>query len=44
MSAHGFIFQLLGLLALLSVAMLSGPISAAAVSFFYGSGNRRARK
>ena len=44
MSAHAFIFELLGMLVALSLAIFSGPISAAAVSFFYGSRNRRVRK
>jgi hypothetical protein len=44
MSAHGFIFELLGLAALLSFALLSGPIATATVSFFYGTVNRRGRK
>jgi hypothetical protein len=44
MSAHQFILELLGLGCLLTLAAFSGPLSAAAVSFFYGSSNRRARK
>jgi hypothetical protein len=44
MSTHSFILELIGLGVLLTLAALSGPISAAAVSFFYGSSNRRARK
>lgn len=44
MSAHAFIMELIGLGFLLSLAIFAGPISAAAVSFFYGSNNRRTRK
>jgi hypothetical protein len=44
MSTHFFILELIGLGFLLSIAALSGPISTAAVSFFYGSSNRRVRK
>ena len=44
MSTHSFILELLGIGFLISLAIFSGPISAAAVSFFYGSSNRRARK
>lgn len=44
MSAHAFIFELLGMLVVLSLALLSGPISAGLASFFYGSKNRRARR
>jgi len=41
MSAHAFIFNLLLMLVLLGIAIFSGPISAAAVRFFYGTANRR---
>jgi hypothetical protein len=41
MSAHAFIFNLLVMLVLLGIAIFSGPISAAAVRFFYGTANRR---
>lgn len=44
MSAHAFILELIGLGFLLSLAIFSGPISAGASSFFYGSNNRRGRK
>jgi hypothetical protein len=44
MSTHAFFLELLGLGFLLSLAIFSGPISAAALSFFYGSNNRRVRK
>ena len=44
MSMHSFILELIGLGFLLSIAVLSGPLSAAALSFFYGSNNRRVRK
>ena len=44
MSAHAFIFQLLAMGAAVTLAIFSGPISAAAVSFFYGPKNRRVRK
>lgn len=44
MSAHAFILELIGIGLLLSLAMFSAPISAAASSFFYGSNNRRVRK
>jgi hypothetical protein len=44
MSAHSFILELVGIGFLLSLALFSGPISAAAASFFYGSNNRRVRK
>jgi hypothetical protein len=44
MSAHAFILELLGIGFLLSLAIFSGPLSAAALSFFYGSNNRRVRK
>lgn len=41
MSAHAFIFNLLIVGFLMSVAIYSGPISSAAVRFFYGTANRR---
>ena len=44
MSTHAFILELIGLGFLLSMAIFSGPISAAALSFFYGTSNRRFRK
>jgi hypothetical protein len=44
MSTHAFILELLGIGFLLSIAVLSGPLSAAASSFFYGNSNRRVRK
>jgi hypothetical protein len=44
MSAHAFIFELLGMLVALALAILSGPISAIVTSFFYGSKNRRVRR
>jgi hypothetical protein len=44
MSTHGFFLELLGIGFLLSLAIFSDPISAAAASFFYGSNNRRGRK
>jgi hypothetical protein len=44
MSVHAFIFELIGMLVALSLAILSGPISAGLVSFFYGSKNRRVRR
>jgi hypothetical protein len=44
MSTHSFILELLGIGFLISLAIFSGPISAAALSFFYGSSNRRVRK
>jgi hypothetical protein len=44
MSTHAFIMELIGLGFLLSMAIFSGPISAAASSFFYGNSNRRVRK
>jgi hypothetical protein len=44
MSTHAFILELIGLGFLLTLAALSGPISAAASSFFYGTSNRRVRK
>ena len=44
MSTHAFILELIGLGFLLSMAIFSGPLSAAALSFFYGSSNRRVRK
>jgi uncharacterized membrane protein len=44
MSAHAFALELIALGFLLSLALFSGPISAAALSFFYGSSNRRVRK
>lgn len=44
MSTHTFIAELIGLGFLLSLAIFAGPLSAAAVSFFYGSNNRRVRK
>jgi hypothetical protein len=44
MSTHSFILELIALGFLLSLAMFSGPISAAALSFFYGNSNRRVRK
>jgi hypothetical protein len=44
MSAHAFILELIGLGFLLSMALFSGPISAAALYFFYGTSNRRFRK
>jgi hypothetical protein len=44
MSTHAFIMELIGIGFLLSLALLSGPLAAAAVSFFYGSNNRRVRK
>lgn len=44
MSTHAFILELIALGFLLSLAIFSGPLSAAALSFFYGSNNRRGRK
>lgn len=44
MSVHTFIAELIAIGFLLSLALFSGPISAAAASFFYGSSNRRVRK
>jgi hypothetical protein len=44
MSTHAFIMELIGIGFLLSLALFSGPLSAAASSFFYGSNNRRVRK
>ena len=44
MSVNAFIFQLLAMFGAITLAIFSGPISAAAVSFFYGSKNRRVRK
>lgn len=44
MSAHAFILELLGIGFLLSMAIFSGPLSASAASFFYGTSNRRVRK
>jgi hypothetical protein len=44
MSTHSFILELIALGFLFSLAIFSGPLSAAASSFFYGSNNRRVRK
>lgn len=44
MSTPAFILELIGLGFLLSLAIFSGPISTAALSFFYGNSNRRVRK
>jgi hypothetical protein len=44
MSALNFLLGLILVQGLLVLAIFSGRISAAAVSFFYGSANRRARK
>lgn len=44
MSIHAFILELLGIGFLISLAIFSAPISAAASSFFYGTSNRRVRK
>lgn len=41
MNTHAFIFELLVLGFLITVAIYSGPISVAAVRFFYGTANRR---
>lgn len=41
MSTHAFIGELLLLSGLLALAIFSGPLSAAAARFFYGTANRR---